>query len=47
LPGFTEPRTYAAWPVWRGSTTDAVKFEPLPKKEAARRRHKARRFGQK
>src|SRR5271168_2405604 len=44
LPGFAGPRTYAAWPVWRDSTTGGVKFQPLPKKEAARRWHKARRF---
>ena len=42
LPGFAGPKTYAAWPVWRDSTTDEVKFQPLPKKEAARRWHKAR-----
>ena len=36
LPGFAGPKTYAAWPVWRDSTTDEVKFQPLPKKEAAR-----------
>jgi len=44
LPGFAGPKTYAAWPVWRESTTDEVKFHPLPKKEAARRWHKAWRF---
>ena len=44
FPGFAGPRTYAAWPVWRDSTTKQVKFRPLPKKEAARRYHKARRF---
>jgi hypothetical protein len=44
FPGFVGPKTYAAWPVWRDSTTKQVKFEPLPKKEAARRWHKARRF---
>ena len=44
LPGFAGLKTYAAWPVWRDSTTDEVKFQPLPKKEAARRWHKARRF---
>jgi len=44
FPGFAGPRTYAAWPVWRDSTTNRVKFQPLPKKEAARRWHKARRF---
>jgi len=44
LPGFAGPRTFAAWPVWRDSTTKEVHFQPLPKKEAARRWHKARRF---
>jgi hypothetical protein len=44
LPGFAGPKTFAAWPVWRDSTTAEVKFQPLPKKEAARRWHKARRF---
>jgi hypothetical protein len=44
LPGFTGPRTYAAWPVWRDSTTKEVIFQRLPKKEAASRWHKARRF---
>jgi hypothetical protein len=44
LPGFAGPKTYAAWRVWRDSTTNEVKFQPLPKKEAARRWHKAKRF---
>ena len=44
LPGFAGPKTYAAWPVWRDSTTAEVKFQPLPKKEAAKRWHKAKRF---
>lgn len=44
FPGFAGPKTYAAWPVWRDSTTKQVKFEPLRKKEAAIRWHKARRF---
>jgi hypothetical protein len=44
FPGFVGPKTYAAWPVWRDSTTKTVKFQRLPKKEAARRWHKARRF---
>jgi len=44
LPGFTGPKTYAAWPVWRDSTTRTVKFEPMPKKEAAKRWYAARRF---
>jgi len=44
LPGFAGLKTYAAWPVWRDSTTSEVKFQPLPKKEAAKRWHKAKRF---
>ena len=44
FPGCAGLKTYAAWPVWRDSTTDEVKFHPLAKKEAARRWHKARRF---
>jgi hypothetical protein len=44
FPGFAGPKTYAAWPVWRDSTTAEVKFQPLPKNEAARRWHKAKRF---
>ena len=52
LPGLGVPRfapagsqrTYAAWPVWRDSTTATVKFAPLPKKEAVKRYHKARQF---
>lgn len=44
LPGFTGPKTYAAWPVWRDSTTAEIKFQPLPKKKAVQLYHKARRF---
>jgi Bacterial regulatory proteins, gntR family len=45
LPGFDSPKTFAAWPVWRDSPdAESVRFVPLPKKEAARRWHKARRF---
>ena len=44
LPGFAGAKTYAAWPVWRDSAREEVRFAPLPKKEAARRWHKARRF---
>jgi hypothetical protein len=36
--------TYAAWPVWRDSTTKEVKFQPLKKKQAVRLWHDARRF---
>ena len=40
----TGGKTYATWPVWRDSAREEVRFAPLPKKEAARRWHKARRF---
>jgi hypothetical protein len=42
LPGM--PRTFAAWPVWRDSTTQEVKYQPTPKRQAVRLYHKARRF---
>lgn len=35
---------HAVWPVWRDSTSKAVKFQPLPKKKAVRLYHEARRF---
>ena len=46
IPGFDSltPKTYAPWPVWKDSTTAEVKFTPLPKKQAAKLFHKARRF---
>jgi hypothetical protein len=46
LPGFDSlrPKTYAAWPVWRDSTTKKVRFSPLPKKQAVKQFHKARDF---
>jgi hypothetical protein len=52
LPGLGLPRfavegtqrTYAAWPVWKDSTTKKVKFAPLPKKQAVKLFHKARQF---
>ena len=52
LPGIGLPRfamegsyrTYAAWPVWKDSTTNTVKFVPLPKKKAVKLFHKARDF---
>jgi len=34
----------AVWPVWRDSTSQPVKFSPLPRKKAARLYHEARRF---
>jgi hypothetical protein len=44
FPGFAGPKTYAAWPVWRDSAREGVRFARLSKKDAARRWHKARRF---
>src|ERR1700693_6078080 len=38
------PQTYAAWPVWRDSTTREVKFQPVPKRQAVKLWHDARRF---
>src|ERR1700693_2886750 len=34
LPGFAPPKTYAAWPVWSGSTTAEIRFAPVPKERA-------------
>lgn len=42
--GFSAPRTYAAWPVWKDSTTKEIKFQPLPKKAATKLWHRARDF---
>jgi hypothetical protein len=47
LPGFTPPKTYAAWPVWSGSTTAKVRFAPVGRKDAARIYHRAREFERK
>jgi hypothetical protein len=44
LPGFTPPKTYAAWPVWRDSTMAEVKFQRMPKRQAVKLYHDARRF---
>ena len=44
LPGFAGQKTYAAWPVWSGSTTKELRFQPLPKKAATRLWHRARDF---
>jgi len=38
------PKTYAAWPVWKDSTTKTVKFVALAKKDATKFYHKARAF---
>ena len=44
LPGFEGTKTYAAWPVWSGSTTQEIRFQPMPKKAAVRLWHRARDF---
>lgn len=44
LPGFAGPKTFAAWPVWRGSARAEVRFQPLPRRQAVQLYHKARRF---
>ncbi|CAH2606374.1 conserved protein of unknown function (plasmid) [Rhodovastum atsumiense] len=44
FPGFTAPKTYAAYPVWADSTTKTVKFVALSKKAAVRLYHRARDF---
>ena len=38
------PKTYAAWPVWSGSTTKEIRFQPMPKKAATQLWHRARDF---
>jgi hypothetical protein len=44
VPRAASAKTYAAFPVWSGSTTGEVRFAPLSKKEAVRLWHKARAF---
>jgi hypothetical protein len=46
LPGLPcQPeKTYAPFPVWSESSTKAVQFTPMPKKEAVRLWHRARDF---
>jgi hypothetical protein len=44
LPGFQGPKTYATWPVWSGSTTKEIRFQPMPKKAAVKLFHRARDF---
>lgn len=43
LPGIGS-KTFAIWPVWRDSTTQPVRYQPVSKREAVRLYHKARRF---
>jgi hypothetical protein len=45
LPGFGAlPQTYAAFPVWSGSTTAPAQFVAMPRKAAIRLWHRARDF---
>lgn len=44
LPGFTGPKTFAAWPVWSGSVRKEIKFQPIPKRKAVKLWHQARDF---
>lgn len=44
LPGFAQGKTYAAWRVWKGSSSAEIKPPPLSKREAVRLFHDARRF---
>jgi hypothetical protein len=46
FPGLMSPAlsTYATWPVWRDSTTKEVKFQAMPKRQAVKLWHDARRF---
>jgi hypothetical protein len=37
-------KTYAAWPVWKDSTSAEARFAPMSKKQAHRLWHDARRF---
>jgi hypothetical protein len=37
-------QTYAPSPVWSGSTTAGIRFQPMPKKAAVRLWHRAREF---
>jgi hypothetical protein len=40
----TGQKTYAAWPVWSGSTTQEIRYQPMPKKAATKLWHRARAF---
>ena len=44
LPGFAGPKTYASWPVWKGSVRQEVRFSPMAKRQAVQLWHKARKF---
>jgi hypothetical protein len=42
LPGFDSPKSYAAWPVWSGSTTAEIKWPKVIKEAVIAWYHKAR-----
>jgi hypothetical protein len=44
LPGIDSPKTYAAWPVWSGSTTAEIKWPEVVKKAVVAWYHKARQW---
>ena len=44
LPGIAGARTFATWPVWRGSARDIRFVAAVSKRQAVRLYHKARRF---
>ena len=44
FPDLAASKTYAAWPVWSGSTRKEVRFQPMPKKTATKLWHRARDF---
>ena len=44
FPGFDSPKTYAAWPVWSGSTTDEIKWPKIVKTAVIDWYHKARNW---
>ena len=44
LPGFAGPKTFAAWPVWKDSTTEPIRWQRMPKKAAVKLYHRARDF---
>ena len=43
IPALEAP-TRAPWPVWSGSTTAPIRFQPMPKKAAVRLWHRARDY---
>jgi hypothetical protein len=34
--GRDSQKSFAAWPVWSGSTTKTIRYQPMPKKTATR-----------